>query len=176
MRALSLWQPWASLIAFGAKRWETRSWGTDYRGELLIHAAKQKSPEIIDSRFIEEAIQTLGHADFDALPRGKVVAVCDLTACYRIIPPAPTPRPEQYGAEGEREMSECLFVTYGLNMTGARRDHLFGDWSVGRVVWRLENIRRLVDPIPLLGRQGLFALHGETLRNLDAQLDRAVAV
>lgn len=31
MKAISLWQPWASLMAVGAKRYETRSWGTLYR-------------------------------------------------------------------------------------------------------------------------------------------------
>lgn len=41
MRALSLWQPWASLIALGVKTIETRGWSTKYRGPLLIHAAKR---------------------------------------------------------------------------------------------------------------------------------------
>lgn len=40
MRAISLWQPWASAIALGSKRIETRSWSTSYRGPLAIHAAK----------------------------------------------------------------------------------------------------------------------------------------
>lgn len=38
--ALSLTQPWASLVVLGEKQWETRSWPTKYRGELYIHAAK----------------------------------------------------------------------------------------------------------------------------------------
>lgn len=38
MKALSLWQPWASLVALGEKRIETREWSTRYRGELAIHA------------------------------------------------------------------------------------------------------------------------------------------
>ncbi|RPF31537.1 ASCH domain-containing protein [Streptomyces sp. TLI_185] len=36
--ALTLWQPWASCIAYGTKRIENRRWATDYRGWLLIHA------------------------------------------------------------------------------------------------------------------------------------------
>ena len=39
MKTLSLIQPWASLIALGEKRIETRSWGTRYRGPLAIHAS-----------------------------------------------------------------------------------------------------------------------------------------
>lgn len=39
-KAISLWQPWASLIAYGVKTIETRSWSTSYRGPIAIHAAK----------------------------------------------------------------------------------------------------------------------------------------
>ena len=34
MKAISLWQPWASAVALGSKRVETRSWSTSYRGPL----------------------------------------------------------------------------------------------------------------------------------------------
>lgn len=40
MKALTLTQPWASLVALGVKSVETRSWSTAYRGPLAIHAAK----------------------------------------------------------------------------------------------------------------------------------------
>ncbi len=41
MKAISVKQPWASLIAIGLKSIETRTWATDYRGEILIVASKQ---------------------------------------------------------------------------------------------------------------------------------------
>lgn len=40
MKALTIIQPWATLIASGHKMNETRSWKTNYRGEVLIHAGK----------------------------------------------------------------------------------------------------------------------------------------
>ncbi len=40
MKALTLWQPWATLVAMEVKKIETRCWTTKYRGELAIHAAK----------------------------------------------------------------------------------------------------------------------------------------
>ena len=43
MKALTIWQPWASLIARGVKQYETRSWATKYRGPIAIHAA-MKNP------------------------------------------------------------------------------------------------------------------------------------
>jgi len=41
MKALSIKQPWASLIAQGKKTIETRTWKTNYRGPLLICASKK---------------------------------------------------------------------------------------------------------------------------------------
>lgn len=43
MRTISLWQPWATLIAIGAKHYETRSWNIHFRGEIAIHAARTGS-------------------------------------------------------------------------------------------------------------------------------------
>jgi ASCH domain len=40
MKALSIRQPWANLIASGTKTMETRTWATSYRGELLIVSSK----------------------------------------------------------------------------------------------------------------------------------------
>jgi len=51
MKALTLWQPWASLVATGAKRIETRSCVTKYRGPLAIHAAKEVGADSCDSAF-----------------------------------------------------------------------------------------------------------------------------
>ena len=38
MKVLTLKQPWATLVAEGIKRYEFRSWKTNYRGKILIHA------------------------------------------------------------------------------------------------------------------------------------------
>lgn len=45
MKALSLWQPWAEAMRLKAKRCETRSWKTNYRGYLAIHASKYRMNE-----------------------------------------------------------------------------------------------------------------------------------
>lgn len=44
MKAITLHQPWASLIALGVKTVETRSWNTNYRGTLAIHAGLHDPP------------------------------------------------------------------------------------------------------------------------------------
>lgn len=39
MKVLSIKEPFATLIANGLKKIETRSWKTNYRGEIFIHAS-----------------------------------------------------------------------------------------------------------------------------------------
>ena len=40
MKVLSIREPWASLIINGYKEYEFRTWRTNYRGKILIHASK----------------------------------------------------------------------------------------------------------------------------------------
>lgn len=49
MKAITVWQPWASLLVSGRKRYETRSWATSYRGPIAIHAAKRPVRQTIDA-------------------------------------------------------------------------------------------------------------------------------
>ena len=44
MKAITIKQPFASLIAAGLKEYEFRTWKTKYRGEILIHAGKGRGP------------------------------------------------------------------------------------------------------------------------------------
>lgn len=77
MKALTLTQPWATLVATGKKRVETRSWRTGYRGPLAIHAAKGFPAE---ARRYAEHEHTLGRLP-SPLPRGAVLCVVDLVDC-----------------------------------------------------------------------------------------------
>ena len=45
MKAITIWQPYASAIAVGLKHYETRSWPTKHRGPLAIHSAKKSLSE-----------------------------------------------------------------------------------------------------------------------------------
>ncbi|HRG94681.1 MAG TPA: ASCH domain-containing protein [Polyangiaceae bacterium] len=45
MRALSVKQPWAELIALGKKKIEFRTWQRDFRGDLLIVASKSRQDD-----------------------------------------------------------------------------------------------------------------------------------
>ena len=136
MKGFTLWEPWASLVAQGLKRNETRSWSTRYRGVLAIHAAKTDRDvgpiqRIFDvgeiSRFNRRAFMK---AVKNGWPLGKVVAVVELVDCI------PT---EQAVKEGLTKMEKAA-----------------GDYSAGRFAWIFKNIRRVDPPIAWRGAQGLW--------------------
>lgn len=74
MKVLTVRQPWASLIVAGFKDVENRTWPTNYRGRLGIHAG---------SRVEEEALDEYGHLLEDELPLGALVGSVDLIDCVR---------------------------------------------------------------------------------------------
>jgi hypothetical protein len=77
MKALTLTQPWATLVALGYKRVETRSWRTQYRGPIAIHAAKGFPAEAREFAEVERAIGRVPAR----IPRGAVVCIIDLVDC-----------------------------------------------------------------------------------------------
>lgn len=128
MKALSLYQPWASLIAIGAKRYETRSWGTRYRGPLLICAAKTMNSDVKHALMDVQVQKALSDAGVTIIPFGIAVCLVDLVECIG----TEHITPEQIGT-----------------------DRPFGDFSIGRWAWKLENVRA-VPPFAVKGKQGLF--------------------
>ena len=72
MKVLTIKQPWATLIVEGYKRFEFRSWKTNYRGDILIHAGKW-----ID----KEAMERLKKYLPDEIPIGKIIGKATLTDC-----------------------------------------------------------------------------------------------
>src|SRR4051794_38411973 len=122
MKAITLHQPYATLIAIGAKRIETRGWRTRYRGPLAIHAARSLSPErraLCVREPFRTVLQQAGYTDPDRLPLGAVVATCSLLACLPTGPVAGT-RPHALPRIGSAEWA-------------------FGNYAPGRWQWLLEN-------------------------------------
>ena len=77
MKVLTIKQPWASLIMLGYKRFEFRSWETNYRGELLIHAGQG-----ID----KEAMKRLQKYIPKDMPKGKILGKAKLVDCVKMSP------------------------------------------------------------------------------------------
>lgn len=76
IKVLSLKEPWATLIASGVKKIETRSWKTTYRGELYIHASKGK----IDDKD-KNIKKLLDYIPNTSLNYGNIICKCNLVDC-----------------------------------------------------------------------------------------------
>lgn len=155
MRAITLTQPWATLVAIGAKRIETRSWATDYRGLLAIHAAKGLA-EMTEAEYartcISEPFRTAlrpHYAMVGDLPRGAIVAVVEVADCI------PTGRLVS-GSEVARHCSRTDEI-WQLS----EWERAFGGYDAGRYGWLLADIRRLPEPILYRGALGLWAVPAE---------------
>lgn len=71
MKAITIIQPWATLIAIGAKRFETRSWATTHRGPIAIHAGKKIDRDAYMSKQIYTTLQKHGIMFIDDMPTGQ---------------------------------------------------------------------------------------------------------
>jgi hypothetical protein len=129
MKVLSLLQPWATLVVIGAKKIETRSWSTKYRGPLLIHASKKmgrEQKELIKSFPFWEALQNLKE-----LPLGKIIGYVNLD---RVISTNDGILKDAVGNE-ERD---------------------FGDYSPNRYGWLLSKPAAFTNLFPAKGSLGLW--------------------
>lgn len=138
MKALTIIQPWATLIASGHKVNETRSWKTNYRGEILIHAGK--NPKDYTSGFyIDDPDGRYFHAaginpgTFGDLPRGMIIGKATLLDCVQIT----------------KEFKDELMETNPA-------EYAFGDYRIGRYAWVMENPELFKEPIPAKGMMGLW--------------------
>jgi activating signal cointegrator 1 len=194
MKGLSLTQPWATLVALSAhypslgKHNETRSWGLSHRLPITIaiHAAKGLGPvggkrgllDLIEqepfwSSLREAFAVQLGderHYPGDAetianeMPLGAIVAVVDVVALARVD--YYEPRPD------DTDQRPGPFLNFGgrAEPLPDEPELSFGDYSVGRYIWKLVNIRALPEPVPCGGKQLLWDLDAATLAAVEGQL------
>lgn len=85
MRALSLTQPWATLVAVGEKKIETRSWRTNYRGPFAIHAARGfpnwAKDLIFTDDYFKESLARHGYLENRQLPLGAIIGFAAIENC-----------------------------------------------------------------------------------------------
>lgn len=146
MKCLSLWEPWATLIARGDKHIETRSWFTSYRGPLAIQSAKStKLLHMWEALWYEanDGIPGCAPATPATWPHGRVIAVATLFDCVPTVP-----------------LADVLSM----------KERAFGDYTIGRFAWLLKDVRVLSTPIPTRGYQGLWDLDPEVAAAVNKQI------
>lgn len=130
MQAITIWQPWASLIVHGLKEYETRGWQPSPKrlkvgDPIAIHAAKRE-PERIDELwpYVRNVVGV-----WSDLPTGCVLGY----GYYQ-------------GATPIHKFTE----------PPSRQERKLGDWSPNRWAWRISDLHVFTTPVPATGKQGLW--------------------
>lgn len=159
MKAITLTAPWSTLVAIGAKTIETRSWDTNFRGQVCIHAAKN-FPD--DARYLvtEEPFSiALAGAWASTLPTACIIAVATIERTWKFTATT-VEKIRERSAAGELPPFEADF----------------GDYTEGRFGFRLINIVPLVTTIPARGMLNLWNVPADVERKVREQLAPPPAV
>jgi activating signal cointegrator 1 len=148
MKALTLWQPWATLVAMEVKHIETRCWKTDFRGEIAIHSAAKLPPKWLGASsrtdpFRDELADVFGvRRDRDDRPGKRVDDILRALPYGKVL---------------------CIIRLVGIQETSAMlrdelatRERLFGNYEDGRYAWHLEMVDVFEPPIPAKGNRMLW--------------------
>ena len=135
MKAITLTQPWATLVAIGAKRIETRSWPTNYRGPIAIHAAKGLAlvgglsglQDLCATQPFRRVFQAHNLVP-EKLPLGMVIATAEVV--------------DVVATEFLGDISP--------------QERAFGLYDPERYGWYLRNVQPLLQPVPAKGALGLW--------------------
>ena len=144
MKALTICQPYAELIASGDKRVENRTWPTRHRGPLLIHAGKSREwlnlgPRGEIEQDPDDQMDRNSGLWLSDMVFGAVVAQVDVIDCL--------------------QSDDILRGAHDEQYPWIRaHSHVQGPWC-----WVLGNVRRIEPAVPWRGAQGLFDIDDERL-------------
>ncbi len=141
--ALTILEPWATLIALGAKHFETRGWSTDYRGDLVIHAGKNSDyiMPALSSPTFAPVLKAAGYQSDADFHLGCALCVVHLQECWPV-----------------QDLWRRLMP----------QERAFGDFDLGRYGWELRNRRPFAKPVPARGAQGLWKWTGPLPEGVDS--------
>ncbi len=177
MKAITIWQPWASLLASGGKMYETRPWETSYRGPIAIHAAKLSVRQVLKKcfplsecdyspdhrakvKFLDAAAKGFGGVytteeilgALNDLPTGAVIATAELVNIWRIVRNLSHDLDRGAHKIGEEDRRGNYIITSELELA-------LGDWTPGRFAWEFSNMK-MIAPVQVSGKQMLWEWGG----------------
>lgn len=159
MKVISLSPPYGTLVSLGLKKIETRGWSTSYRGPLAIHQTAAPGPKgtteaALWDRCLSEpfrsALASQGVMSPARLPRGKIVATCELLDCVPTWASWASVEPYFTATHGNEYWQ----------VPPPEPERAFGDYRPGRFAWLLADIRAVDHPIPARGALGLWNYEG----------------
>jgi hypothetical protein len=149
MKALSLLQPWASLLAGGEKRIETRSWKTQERGRIAIHASKafhEADYRLCYTQSFSSALIRLGFDEPAGLPVGAILGVGSL-----------------------EDVRPAMDVRKSID----DKEAAFGNYEMGRWAWIFVDLCIFEKPILARGMPGLWDVPASLLGDIERERARS---
>jgi hypothetical protein len=190
MKALTLTQPWATMVAIGAKAIETRSWSTPHRGWLAIHAGATYAPlreldlpgtlngvdqlvrqhehfwrplvsaGYVDQLRLDDGDDPATCVDVTKLPAGAIVAVVWLEDVW----------PTENLTGGRPDVVAPHLARLGVRF-GTYEGRL-GDYTSGRYAWLLRDVMRIDPPVAATGGRQLWDVPGDVVGQLRDRASR----
>lgn len=146
MKALTLHNPHATLVALGEKRWETRSFRPRKVRERYAITSTAAEPRL--ARFYHSIDEFRWRIRGRMMPNGHVLCTVEVT---EILTTAAWFKIHMH----KRKVTPII-----------EREYLFGDYGQSRYAWRLENIIVMDPPVPCKGKQGIWHLTGAVLEEV----------
>lgn len=146
MKGLTISLPFASLIASGEKFVENRSWRTNYRGPLVIHAG--------------QGTQYLTRSELTEYPTSCAIAVANLVSCVSLDEVVQKDL-------SRRDRKKLVPGTHRFRPEVRRHKHTEGPWC-----WILEDVRQ-IEPLPMASAQGLWGIFGPWAEAIGLMLENA---
>ena len=147
MDTLTIWQPWATLLVNGTKKYETRTWAPPRPHLKLgtpigIHTAKKRTPYSQLSQAIHDEIS---RAEYERLPHGVLIGIGTLVSISQVM----------------HSLEPPYVKAYTLNENGVKgitqiETDPFGDFSPKRILWEFKDMIKIDPPYPCKGHQGLW--------------------
>ncbi len=133
MKAITILQPWAWLLASGKKHCETRPWKTDYRGEILIHAGKKDFTNALRQTILEERYMRKAGVFDTEMITGAII--------------------------GKAKLVNCVFVDEAIQDLMRKQhmqEYVFGYFVKYQYAWVFEEAELFERPFPTTGKRGLW--------------------
>ena len=127
MKVLSVKEPFATLISLGIKKIETRSWKTNYRGKIYIHASLNMSKMPKERK---EKLLNLLPENYD-FKYGNIIC--------------------------EANLKDCIYMDENFinEIKKDELEYLCGHYEVGRYAWMINDVK-LIPVIPAKGKLGIW--------------------
>lgn len=162
MKAITIYQPYASLIAEGHKHFEPRSFYTKYRGPIAIHSARIIDPDVF--RFLLCPISTVRELErcgvnaynVEHLSRSHIIAMAELVDIWEVEKRTTGGEIVLRKLKNDNHQYHCQFRPTETIITLDSKEAALGDWRTGCYAFEFRNVKPLPEPIPAKGAINLW--------------------